>query len=88
VSYDEITTKIEIPPTTKPASNIVHIDFTNVERRREPREKRSASKKASSASQTATPSWTQRLRELDLQAPWVIRLLAVVLILGLSMLVL
>jgi uncharacterized membrane protein len=90
VSYDEITTKIEIPtPTPKPESNIVRIDFTNAERKRDSRQRPPAATKAAAlATEPAKRSWFGKIKDLDLGSPWVIRLVAVALILGLSMLVL
>ena len=76
--HDEKTTEIELP--TKKAekdSSIIHVQF--------PSSKKSKSAPTNSIAKSARFHW---IKDLDLSEPWVIRLIAVLGILILSMLVL
>jgi hypothetical protein len=87
VSHDEITTKIELKPA-KSADNIVHINFTD---RRSPKAGRAETSPATLTSATKSPMSSQATgwtTHFDVKSPWVIRLVAVLAVLILSMLVL
>jgi hypothetical protein len=83
VGHDEITTKIEIP-ATKP-DNIVRVDFIQAQANRKAKQ---AAQAAYSASVIKRSSLFPRMRDIDLTAPWVLRLVAVLAVLILSMLIL
>jgi hypothetical protein len=59
-----------------PRSNVVHVNFTPTSRKRPHR-----------GSAAALPSAKPWLRDIDVKTPWILRLLAVVMILILSMLI-
>lgn len=81
---DEITTKIEIP--TKPQT-VVQVDFSKNNEKTEEQKNTVPPSKASSVTLRRSTLFP-KLSELDLTAPWVLRLLAILAILLLSMLVL
>jgi hypothetical protein len=89
VDSDEITTKIEIR-SPKSDDNIVHINFQS----RQPQRATQATAATNNSSVVASSvsidsnSFFSKLKQLDLRAPWVIRLVAVLTVLILSMLVL
>ena len=86
--HDEKTTEIELPvKKSKKDENIVRVKFS--EKRTQPIAKKNPVKSATlsvpSSSARLVVNW---LKELDIHSPWIIRLLAVLSILILSMLVL
>jgi hypothetical protein len=93
VSHDEITTKLEIPKR-RATDNIVRVNFAQGNSNRPDNHKgnRKANQNSSSASaaipQGRRSSLFPRLKEFDFTAPWVIRLVAVIAVLILSMLIL
>lgn len=83
MSYDEKTAEIEIPTLTA-KDNIVHLRFGK------DGDRRNAARRMAAADATPAPAdpagfWVS---DFDLKSPWVLRLLAVVFVLILSMLIL
>lgn len=74
--HDETTTKLELP--TK-SSNVVRVQFGSTEAKPQAAEPFVPRKRSN-----LIPSWD----ELNLSSPWVLRLLAVLAVLGLSLLML
>lgn len=81
VNNEEITTKLNL--TERRRSNIVRVDFSSSAPSRGKNRKTPTLKPPSRAATALM--W---LRDFDLQSPWVLRLLAVMFILILSMLIL
>lgn len=95
MSHEEITTKLEI--TQNGSQKVVRVDFSNPSERRGRLNDDSTPASASpihDPSKTIVPSPMPRVRRsgivppIDLRAPWVIRLIAVMAVLLLSLLVL
>ena len=89
---DEKTTELELPTAkaatpAAPRSNIVHVDFPASARLRRParRPESAMPEPAPVVHMARQPHWARRY---DLQTSWVLRLLAVVLVLALSFLIL
>lgn len=88
--HDETTTKFELPKKSDTQSNIVRVNFGNTP---EPMPMRhSADEKTAEYVLPGTPSTRSNLlpsiAEVNLKSPWVLRLLAVLFVLILSMLML
>ncbi len=81
---EELTAPEKAPAAN--TNNIVHVDFPRARKARDQKTETfyGARAETSALSFNGTP-W---MREMDLQAPWVIRLLAVVLVVILSILIL
>ena len=95
---DEKTTELELPGKTvpappppppappRPATNIVHVDFPASARLRKPmRRDDAASPEPAPVVHMARQHWASRV---ELRTSWVLRLLAVVVVLALSFLIL
>lgn len=82
MSHDEITTKLEIPKR-RATDNIVRVNFSQGN---SPRKEQTTS--AAAIPQARRSSLFPRLKDIDFTAPWVIRLIAVIAVLVLSMLIL
>lgn len=95
---DETTTKLEIPDKTQSDSNILRVNFQRTPPPMNPDERRIAEEKTTEIPIPFSRAKVERqiersglipsLEEVNLGSPWVIRLLAVLFILVLSMLML
>lgn len=82
MNQNDITTEIELPGKKKD-TNIIHVNFTASQTPPPPR--RNTRRRPVPVTQQSFASW---LGEFDVRAPWVLRLVAVVSVLILSMLIL
>ena len=87
--HDETTTEFELPLLKAPekeGDNIVRVKFTG--KRKDPIKKANKHRDTVPTKQRDTLSILNRLKEVELSSPWLLRLLAVLVILVLSLLVL
>ena len=86
MSHDETTTEIEIP-IKKPTTNILRVDFAADARKQSvaPPQRVAAQPQAMALPARSQKQWFQ---DLDTGAPWILRLIAVGMIILLSLLIL
>ena len=88
MNSNEITREIELP--SKARTNIIHVNFNSSstpQKRQMGKPKKKTTEKPSAKSNSSW-QWMTWLKEIDFKTPWVLRLVAVISVLILSMLIL